>query len=214
MNVMTRMGLILAAVVAVGCTSLSGVRAPDDFPQLAVDPDNPNLMVFVRPNVDYGQYDRIHVAPVVVQEATATTLTDVTDTEAKDIAQYTEKLLKEELGKLAQIVDKPDEGVLSIHYRIIDLEPTSAAQLAMNLPPLSMINMLSPKGAFMGSITLAGQIFEGLDPQPSVAFLGVRSRPGIDVVANFGRWTAVERVIDGSVERLAKGLATERAGRR
>jgi hypothetical protein len=210
MNFNARIGFFLLVLASAGCTTVSGLSAPDDYPRLTVDPNDSSLMVFVRPNVNYGQYQKIYVAPVIVQAIGEDSLKNVSDAEAQKIAAYTEKLLKDELGKQVQIVDKADEGVLSIHYRIIDLEPTSVAQVAMLLPPLSMINMLSPKGAFVGSITLSGQIFEGLDPQPSVAFMGVRSRPGIDAISAFGRWTAVETVIENSVEKLAKGLEKER----
>lgn len=84
----------------------------------------------------------------------------------------------------------------------------------MMVPPFAMINMLSPKGLFLGSITLAGELYEGSAKEPSVAFVATRSRPGVDASVAFSRWAVAEKIIDNAAERLASDLESERAAGR
>ena len=78
--------------------------------------------------------------------------------------------------------------------------------MVMMVPPFALINMVSPKGLFIGSVTVGGELYEGLAREPSVAFVATRSRPGIDAASAFGRWSAAEKVLENAAERLATDL--------
>ena len=200
---------VLALAVA-GCTVTTPSQAPDGYPVLSVSADEPNTLLFTHPDMNLGAFDRIHVAPVVVVIRSDDKTTTVTTDEARRIGMHAETALRAQLGKHFEVVDKPAVDALGVYFRITDLEPTNAAQVAMMMPPFAMVNMSSPKGAFLGSITISGEIYEGLAEQPSVAFLATRSRPDIDASAAFGRWTVAEKVLDRAAERLAADLDEER----
>jgi hypothetical protein len=200
----------LLVLVLAGCAVQPPSQAPDDYPVLSVSADEPNTLLFTHPDMNLGAFDRIHVAPVVVVIRSGDQTTKVTTDEARRIGVRAETALKEQLGKHFELVDKPAADALGVYFRITDLEPTSAAQVVMMMPPFATVNMSSPEGAFLGSITISGEIYEGLADQPSVAFLATRSRPDIDASAAFGRWTVAEKVLDRAAERLATDLDEER----
>jgi hypothetical protein len=205
-----RVLLPLSVLVLAGCAVKPPSQAPEDYPVLSVSADEPNTLLFTAPDMNLGAFDRIHVAPVVVVVRSNDETTKVTTDEARRIGVHAETTLREQLGKHFELVDKPAADALGVYFRITDLEPTNAAQVVMMMPPFSIVNMFSPKGAFLGSITISGEIYEGLAEQPSVAFLATRSRPGIDASAAFGRWTVAEKVLDRAAERLATDLDEER----
>ena len=203
---LTALALVL---VLAGC-STGNLKAPDSYPQLTVKADEANTLLFAKPNLKLGQYTQACIAPVRVQVSNDQGTKDVTDAEAQKLAAYTQRRLKEEMGKRVTLVNEPGPGVLTVRFLITDLEPTSKAQLVMMVPPFAMVNMLSPKGAFLGSITLAGELYEGLAQEASVAFVGTRSRPGVDATVAFSRWAVAEKIIDNAAERLADDLAKAR----
>ena len=199
---------VTLGVILIGCSS-APPRVPDDFPRLILKADEANTLVFSRQNLQLGKYKKVYVAPVLVQIANEQNTRDISDEEANKLARYAEWRLKESLAKRMTLVNRPAADVLSVRFRILDIEPTSKAQIAMFVPPFAMINMLSPKGAFLGSITLAGELYEGDAREPSVAFVGTRSRPGIDATVAFQRWAVAEIIIDNAAERLASDLENE-----
>lgn len=199
-------GALVATLV--GCSSAS-LKAPEDYPRLSLKADEANTLVFAKQNLKLGKYKKAYVAPILIQIGNEQGTKDVSDEEANNLARYAERRLKENLAKRMTLVDGPAADVLSVRFRILDLEPTSKAQIAMLVPPFAMINMLSPKGAFLGSITLAGELYEGDAQEPSVAFVGTRSRPGVDATVAFSRWAVAEKIIDNAAERLASDLENE-----
>lgn len=204
---------VAISFVLAGCTS-APIKGPADYPQLNVKADESNTLIFTKPGLDLGSFKKAYVAPVQIQVSNAQGVSNVSDADAQKLAAYTEKSLKEQLGKQMVLVSAPGADVLSVRFRILELEPTSKAQIAMMLPPFSLINMLSPKGAFHGSITLAGELIEGNAKDASVAFVATRSRPGIDASVAFSTWAVAEKVIDNAAERLAKDLEGQRAAKR
>lgn len=211
---MTRIASIMLGVVGVlflgACSNTAELRAPADYPRLSVKSDEENTLVFTAPDAQFGKFRKVHVGPVRIQTGKGDAMTDVAPEEAQAIATYAGKAFRQALAKDFQVVNQPGADVLSLRFRIIDLEPTKAAQAVMLVPPFALINLASSKGAFTGSITLAGEFYEGNAQRPSAAFVAFRSRPGVDAVAAFGRWTAVEKVIDKGAERLASDLANAR----
>jgi len=168
-------------------------------------------LVFTKPQLHLEKYDKVYIAPVAIEIRKDDTTTEVTDQEALKIARYTETVLKDKLSTLLKLSDKPGPDVLSMHFRITDLQPTSKAQMAMFVPPFSMINLLSSKGLFLGSITFAGLFYEGTAKEPSVAFVATRSRPGADATVAFGKWTVAETVAENLAEKIVKDLSDLRA---
>lgn len=204
---------LIALLLATGCVTTQSPRVPDDYPRLTLKADEPNTLFFVKPGLQLGRYTKVHIAPVVVQISDDQGVAEVTSAEARQLARYTEQQLKNNLSRGMTLVEQPGAGVLSVRFRITDLKPTSKAQLAMMVPPFALINMLSPKGAFLGSITLAGELYEGMAKEASVAFIGTRSRPGADATVAFERWAVAEKIIDTAAERLARDLENERTGK-
>ena len=188
------------------CSTTPAPRAPDDYPRLSVKADEPNTLRFAKPGIDLSSYAKVFVAPVGVHLGEDGARQDVGDAEARAVAAFAERVLKEKLSRTRQLVAAPAPDVLSVRFRIIGLEPTSSVQMVMMVPPFALINMVSPKGLFIGSVTVGGELYEGLAREPSVAFVATRSRPGIDAASAFGRWSAAEKVLENAAERLATDL--------
>jgi len=204
---MLRLALPCALMLGLSaCSTTPAPRAPDDYPRLDVKADEPNTLVFVKPGIELSRYTKVFVAPVGVQIGEEGARHDVGDAEARAVAAFAERVLKEKLSRTRQLVTAPAPDVLSVRFRIVGLEPTSGAQMVMMVPPFALINMVSPKGLFIGSVTVGGELYEGLASTPSVAFVATRSRPGIDAASAFGRWSAAEKVLENAAERLATDL--------
>lgn len=203
----------LLAITLAACSATPKLSVPEDFPQLTLKADEENTLSFADPKARFEQYNKLYIAPVKVEHGNGTTMQEVDVAEAKVIAVYMQNALKNTLSKEFEMVEQPGKDVLSIKFRIIDLQPTSAAQIAMMVPPFALINLVSTNGAFLGSMTFAGEFLEGMNSGPSAAFVAFRSRPGADATVAFGRWTAVESVIDKAAERLAQDLKANREGK-
>jgi hypothetical protein len=202
--------LALVAIVLSACSSAPELRAPADYPRLSVKADEENTLAFAEPKAQFGKYRKVYFAPVKIQALDRDSMKEVDPAEAKAIAALAEKTFRESLARYYPLADRPAEDVLTLRFRIIDLKPTDAAQAVMLVPPFALINLVSSKGAFTGSITLAGEFFEGNASRPSAAFVAFRSRPGVDAASAFGKWTAVEKVIANGAERLATDLNNTR----
>lgn len=201
--------IAMIALVLAGCSSNSTLKPPAGYPKLVVSADEPNTLVFVKPGLDLSGYRKIWIEPVRVR-AQGLAEAEVKDAEAQELAAYTREAFTRALAKRFEVASAAAPDVLRIRLTITDLQPTGAAQAIMMVPPFSMVNMVSPKGAFLGSITLGGEFFEGDATPASLAFLAYRSRPGIDATVAFGRWTAVRKVVDNAAERLARDLSGQK----
>jgi hypothetical protein len=209
MNQLRTLAVALLVVGVAGCATPT-LRAPEDYPRLTVDASDDSILVFSKPGIDFSGFRKVMVEPVRMQARAGDKDQPVTSKEAQLIAEYMRTTVTAQLAKEFTIVDAPAPDVLRIRFTVTDLQPTSAAQIVMLVPPFSMVNMVSPKGAFTGSITLGGEFFEGTAREASAAFLAYRSRPGIDATVAFGRLDAAKKVIDNFAQRLAKDLAALR----
>ena len=204
MNRIMRSLLCGLGVVALAACSPK-LTTPEGFPALYVSPDNGNVLVFAEPDLDFSQYRKVLIEPTRVslpQEGTAA----ATEDETAELSGYVDSQLRQNLAKSFEIVDTPADDVLRIRFSIVGAEPTKKAQMVMMVPPFAMVNMVSPKGAFTGSVTLAGEFLEGSEQEASAAFVAYGSRPGVDASVAFRRWDAARKVIDNVTERLASDL--------
>ena len=200
---------LLVALTAVA--TLSGcakpiLTAPTGYPHLYVSPDDSNVLLFTRPGLDLSGYRKVLLEPTEIQVQDESGVHSAQDAGASEVAAYADRRLREELSRSFELVDAPDRDVLRIRFRILDAQPTSKGQVAMMLPPFSMINMVSPKGIFTGSVTIAGEFREGLSEDMSVAFVAYGTRPGIDASVAFRPWDAAKKVTDRIAVRLARDL--------
>jgi hypothetical protein len=185
------------------------LATPDGHPARYVLPENDNVLVFAEPGPDFSPYRRVMLEPTEVHLPNAEGI----DIEAvqRELAKFVDIKLNEHLSKSFEIVGKPGPDFLRIRFRIVGAEATSKAQLVMMVPPFSMVNMVSPRGAFTGSVTLAGEFFEGESKEASAAFVAYGSRPGIDATVAFRRWDAAKKVIDKMAEFLAQDFEALRS---
>jgi hypothetical protein len=188
-----------------GCASPK-LTAPSDYPKLYVSPDDSNVLLFTKPDLDLSGYRKILLEPTEIRTQDETGVHAPADAGASELATYVDKRLRDELSKSFELVDAPEPDVLRIRFRILDAKPTSKGQVAMMLPPFSMVNMVSPKGIFTGSVTIAGEFREGLAEDMSVAFVAYGTRPGIDASVAFRAWDAAKKVVDRIAVRLARDL--------
>ena len=193
--------LLLGSFMVAGCSPK--LVAPEGYPSLYVSPENDDVLVFAKPGLDLRGYRKIHLEPTQARlpgDAAAS------DEDAKELAVYVDAKLRENLGRAFDLVDAPADDVLRIRFTVVDAEPTKKAQMIMLVPPFATVNMVSPKGAFTGSVTLGGEFFEGRADEASAAFVAYGSRPGIDATVAFRKWDAAKRVIDRTTAKLASDL--------
>lgn len=206
---MNRIALLAVALLGLsalaGCTK-PGFVAPEGYPQLYVSPDNSNVLLFTRPNLDLSGFRKVLLEPTEIRIQDETGVHTAQDSGASELAAYVDTRLRAELSRSFELVDAPAPDVLRIRFRILDAQPTSKGQVAMMLPPFSMVNMVSPKGIFTGSVTIAGEFREGLADDMSVAFVAYGTRPGIDATVAFRPWDAAKKVIDRIAVRLGRDL--------
>ena len=206
--------ILSLALTLAACGSTPLLPQPDDYPRLSVKDDEENTLSFADPKARFENYGKLYIAPIKIQHGNSQAMQDVTTKEAQNIAHYMEKKLKATLSREFEIVNQSGPDVITMRFRIMDLEPTSAAQVAMMVPPFALINLVSSKGAFIGSITMAGEFYEGLNKRSSATFIAFRSRPWRDIKSVFGRWTAVENIIDQAADRLTQDFSNNRKAKR
>ncbi len=193
--------LLLVSALLTGCSPK--LVAPEGYPSLYVSPDNDDVLGVAMRGLDLRNYRKIHLEPTQVRlpgDAAASVA------DAQELAAYVDAKLRENLAGAFELVDAPADDALRIRFSVVDAEPTKKAQLIMLVPPFATVNMVSPKGAFTGSVTLGGEFFEGRSTEASAAFVAYGSRPGIDATVAFRKWDAAKRVIDRTSVKLARDL--------
>lgn len=111
-----------------------------------------------------------------------------------------------EPGKQLTVASSSAYDVFRLSLSTTDLQPASAADAVIVVPPFAIINVLIPRSTFIGSTTMAGEPFEGNATVSSTAFVVRRSRSGIDATVASGRWTAARQIIANTAEKLAGAL--------
>jgi hypothetical protein len=192
----------LVAATAALAACAPKLQAPEGFPNLYVSPDDDNVLVFAKPDLDFGRYSKIHLEPTRAQLPGGAPATEG----SRELAAYADAKLRENLQRSFELVAAPADDALRIRFTIVSAEATSKAQLVMMMPPFALVNMVSPKGAFTGSVTLGGEFFEGRSTEASAAFVGYGSRPGADATVAFREWDAAKKVIDRVATRLERDL--------
>ena len=162
-------------------------------------------MVYINPNVQWSQYDKIMLEPVEFWDSANST---VSPTDQHDLTAYAYNKLKEDLQKNFTIVDQGGPGVLVLQVALVNASAATPGlrSVSVVIPQLRVINMAQSLAtgsyAFVGSAEAMMKATDSQSGQLLVAAIDKRAG-GIAVAsAAQWKWGDAENAMDYWAEKI------------
>jgi hypothetical protein len=178
-------GLILSFILGVflftACASNKPAKPSGflkDYSGFKPIPEDPSMLYYERPNVDWKKYTKLMIDPVTVYYGRASKVQPIKPEELKKLADYFRSEAIEAVKDAYPVVDKPGPDVLRIRAAITDLK---SANPWMNLAATAAVFMPVDMGG-------AAMEAEFIDSQTGERLAGVVDRKGGSPI-NLGDFT-------------------------
>lgn len=203
--------LTLAACAGVQPVAYSGIAsAPQLTQNRGVDAEKVPYLYSAR--VDWSQYRRVIVDPVVVYVGQDDQFGDLKTEDRTALADYMGKVFAEKLTKRFQIVSKSASGTLRVRLTLTGAEKTTAVvgqamhfDIAGNLYN-GVQAIRGGKGAFSGSVSYAVEIYDSAGGQLLTAYVTKQYPNAMNLPAAFGSLSAARTGIDKGADALVVQL--------
>lgn len=187
-------------VAAIGCTpELRESGFLNDYSQLEKDPDNPGSRAYFSTEVDFKQYKKFKLDPVLVYFRPDAKSEGVDPDELDELVTYFEEALTKELSKTLENTDQLGPGVFRVRVALTDIKKTTPA---LNVLPHTKLTGLGIGGAHMEA-----EILDGATGQRLGAVMHGEKGSVLSVGAGFSKWGHAKQVMDRWAERANKRLA-------
>ncbi len=196
-------GMVLLPALLAGCA-----KAPphsgflQDYSALHQDPEDESLFWYEVPDVDWKNYKKLMIDPVVVYFHPMAKERQINPEALNELAQYFRDTVVEEVQDAYPIVDQPGPDVLRIRAAITDLIPAN---------PVINATMVVAVGlpVDMGGAAMEAEFLDSQTGKPLGAVVdkkvGVPLNPE-DYVVGFTKWGHAKTACDAWAELLRASL--------
>lgn len=176
------------------------------------------LRVYVNPQTDWKQYDKIFMDPVTVWGDAGGGLMGASSEDLQTLADYLDASIREQLKSDYEFVDRPGRGVLRLRVALTEAKGTprvlNVATTAGYGRAASMLKRVTTgTHAFVGAASVEGEILDSLSDER--LFAAVDRRAGAKTLKGaLSKWNDVQEALDWWSARLKEKLAelrTEKA---
>ncbi|MET3600668.1 DUF3313 domain-containing protein [Martelella mangrovi] len=165
-----------------------------------------------RENVDWRQYKKIIVEPVIVYDGADNQFVNVKEEDRQALADYMRDAFTEELGKRFTITDTPAPDALRLQLTLTGAKLTSPV-----IGTLSHFDMAGGvynavqagrgrEGSMTGSVSYAAEVFESENDTLLLAFVAKQYPAAMNVGATFSSLSASRVGIDNAARDLGDRL--------
>lgn len=209
------------AVLFLGACSTATTQAPSANPsgfltgKFYKGKDGQALMVYVDPDAQWRQYDKILIDPVTLWSDAETS--NLPKGEAQQLQNYLDKSLRRELKKDYTLVDRPGPGVMRLRVAITEAEGSSHVQDTVSAAGSD--SQLSPGSSPIAGGTSKFVAAAGIEGELRDAMTNDRLAAAIDrrvgeksLKRESQTWADIENAFDYWSRRLRARLAQLRSG--
>ena len=189
-------GLSLAVLLC-GCsaTKPKGTEGPESKVPLQASEEFPHSLIYKKPGVDYKKYTKFMIEPVEIYQGKDAQFKKVSESDKQMMAEFIRSEFTRALKQGYEIVDQPGPGVLRMKFTLAGVQLTQTALAAVtHFTPIGMAMNLGRtasgmSGSFVGTVTMAGELYDGEDNTLVASFLTKRGPLAVDVTA---QWTGLQ----------------------
>jgi hypothetical protein len=206
--------LLPVLVLFTGCASSKpkDIQGLESSPKLQPNEEFPHSLIYKKEGVDYKQYTKFIIDPAAIYQGEDAQFKKVSDADKQAVADFVEKEFKRVLGQRYAVVDQAGPGVLRMKFTVAGIQSTQPALATVShLMPIGMALNLGKsaagmKGSFMGSVTLAGELYDSQDNTMVAAFLTSRSPNAMDLTTTFTGLQAAKTAVTEIADRFCDAL--------
>jgi len=212
------MAFVAAAAMLAACATTRQSRGIGeasgflgDYSDLREGREDEPQLTFIRPDVNWADYDAIHIDSVTLWRDKRTD--DVPQEEQQILTDYFYNSLHEHLSKDYKIVDQPGPNVLRLRAAITEAKGSKVVMdtITSITPQLrlltSVVGMSAGTSVLVGKAGVEGAITDSMSGRRLMA--GLDERQGTKAMrGGIKKWSDVKLAFDFWAERLTKRLAT------
>lgn len=217
-------GLSLAAVLLVSCTSTSRMRSTKatgflgDYSGLHEGVGGEAQLVWIKPGVNWRSYDKIMIDPIKTYAIPGNPLAKLSNPQLNALVGYLYSTVREQLKQNYHIVNTPGPGVLRLRLAITEAGAGKPVMgVVSSVVPVS-VALSAMKTAITGSGTGTGyarvemELLDANTQQRLAAAVDAQSGDKRDFFGSFSKWDDAQDAFDNWAAQLRTRLVELRAG--
>lgn len=205
--------LFLSVFFLTGCASgPQGYKDLESASKLQPSADFPHTLIYKKPGVEEKRYVKFIVDPVEIYKGEDARFDGVPPEDQKKIAEFVESEFTRILQDSYAVVYAPGPDVLRLKFTLAGLEKTKPAMatvthvipigLAMNLGK----SAAGMSGSFMGSVTLAGELYDSQTNTLVFSFLTKKAPNAMDVTTVLTGLDAAKKSVTELAEKFKENI--------
>jgi len=201
---------MLSAFLVCGCAG-GGVKPYHDLDsakKLERNPDRRDTLVYKKYGVEGKKYGKFLFEPTQVYQGTDEDFYGAEPEDKQAMAAFVDAEFRRVLAGKYEIVAKPGPGVMRVKFTVVGMEVTSpVAATASHLIPLGLaVNVIKGvagmQGSYMGSVSLAGEFYDGESNDLLYAFVTKRGPNALNVTEMFTGLAAARSGVTDLAEKF------------
>ncbi|MBP6941202.1 MAG: DUF3313 domain-containing protein [Syntrophorhabdaceae bacterium] len=205
--------VLAMAFCAAGCASgPQEYKGLESASRLQPSADFPHTLIYKRPGVDGKKYIKFIIDPVEVYKGEDARFDGVSPEDQQKIADF----VKTEFTRVMQdgyaVVNAPGPDVLRLKFTLAGLEKTNPAMATVtHVIPIGLVMNLGKSaagmsGSFMGSVTLAGELYDSQTNTLVFSFLTKKAPNAMDITTVLTGLDAAKKSVTELAEKFKENI--------
>jgi hypothetical protein len=200
-----------------GCSSTVQVRHTEvsgflkNYDQLQKGEDDQALLVYINPQTQFAQYDKVIISPVSVWVSDDSDLDDIPYEERQKLVDYLDNALRENLKESFTVVERAEPGSLVVRVGLTEADDSKIVMDTISnvLPPAIALNLIKKiatgTSAFVGDARIELEILDGMTGRRLVAVVDERAGSK-SFKGKFDKWDDVHQAFNFWANKLQTRL--------
>ncbi len=200
---------LFAVALVAGCSSTPKPKESlESSGQLKPSPEFPNSLIYKKEGEDFKKYVRFQIDPVALYQGADAEFKKVSEADKQMIADWVKSEFTRILQQDYAVVDSAGPDVMRIKFTLAGIQTTQPALATVShLLPIGMVMNLGKsaagsKGSFMGSVVLAGEMYDSQDNTRVAAFLTRKGPNAMDLTAALTSLQAAKTAVTEMAEKF------------
>ncbi len=174
--------------------------------------DFPHTLIYKKPGIEGKKYTQFIIDPVEIYKGEDARFGGASPEDQQKIAEF----VKTEFTRILQdgyaIVNAPGPNVLRLKFTLAGLEKTNPAMATVtHVIPIGIVMNLGKSaagmnGSFMGSVTLAGELYDSQTNTLVFSFLTKKAPNAMDITTVFTGLDAAKKSITELAEKFKENI--------
>jgi hypothetical protein len=204
---------VSCAIILGGCAGgPQEYKGLESASKLQPSADFPHTLIYKKPGVDGKKYTKFIIDPVEIYKGEDAQFGGVPLEDQKKIAEF----VKTEFTRILQngyaIVNAPGPDVLRLKFTLAGLEKTNPAMATVtHVIPIGLVMNLGKSaagmnGSFMGSVTLAGELYDSQTNTLVFSFLTKKAPNAMDITTVLTGLNAAKKSVTEMAEKFKENI--------